>query len=27
LVKLSPNNARWKYNLAWFDEQIAALMK
>ena len=25
LVKLSPDNARWKRDLAWFDEQIAAL--
>ena len=27
LVKLSPDDARWKHNLAWFDDQIAALMK
>ena len=25
LVKLSPDNAGWKGDLAWFDQQIAAL--
>jgi hypothetical protein len=25
LVKLSPDNAKWKRDLAWFDQQIAAL--
>jgi hypothetical protein len=25
LAKLSPDNAAWKRELAWFDQQIAAL--
>ena len=25
LVKLAPDNAGWKRDLAWFDQQIAAL--
>ena len=25
LVKLSPDNASWKDDLDWFDQQIAAL--
>ena len=25
LVKLSPDNAGWKRDLAWLDQQIAAL--
>ena len=27
VVKLSPDNAGWKDDLSWFDEQIAALTK
>jgi hypothetical protein len=27
LTTLSPANAKWKRDLAWFDEQIAALAK
>jgi hypothetical protein len=27
LAKLSPDNAGWKRNLAWFDQQIAALIE
>jgi hypothetical protein len=27
LTKLAPDNAGWKHDLAWFDDQITALTK